>query len=203
MEQDDDERAAGRARVRELLIEGLSGWDRPRRMDAGEFARMRERLCDRLAYLPAPALAGLVDLIQRHEGAVTPPARPRWPDQGVIEARAAQICPRPVTDRESYARSLLGSAMGRIARADGYLVELMHHARRAGPPPVSYSLLKLRDAAREARRRREIMQERPERVDATERAWWAGYQADMALALALVDDGEARARERAAAKGAA
>lgn len=198
MEQGEDDTAGGRARVRDVLIAGLAGWDRPRRMAAAEFARMQDRLVERLAYLPAQALAGLVDLIQRHEGGVAPPARPRWPDQGVIEAWASHLCPRPATDRESYARSLVGCRMGIAARDGGYLVELLRLGRRAGPPP-NYNFLRLREAAADARRRREVMVERPDRAGFEERAWWMAYQADLALALALVDAFEARAREKAAA----
>ena len=188
---DSDYRTSGRALVREVLVAGLTGWQRPRKVNAAGFVAMVDRLCDRLAYLDHAALSGLLDLIQRHAGAV-PPAVPRWPDAGVIEAWASVMWPRPVTDRDGYVRSLLRSRMGRDARDGGWLVELMRHARRAGPPPLSYSLHRLRDAAADARRRRDRMTERPEQVTGEERGWWAVYEADLARALALVAEGEGR-----------
>jgi hypothetical protein len=181
------EAGAGRAAVRDVLLAGLSGWDRPRKMDAGAFAAMQDRLADRLAYLPPDRLAGLLDLILRYGGTLAPPpARPRWPDQGVIEAWAAALYPRPASDHRGYVRSLLGSAMGRQARAEGWLVELYRHALRAGPPPQRYSLGLLRDRATDARRRREFMTERPDRAGTDDHRWWAAYEDDRMAAEALV-----------------
>jgi hypothetical protein len=192
-----DQAGVGRARVRDVLLAGLAGWDRPRRMRADEFERMQARLCDRLSYMDAQALLGLVDLIQRAAGAAAPGV-PRWPDQGVIEAWAVHLCPRPVADRGSYVASLLASEMGRRARDEGWLVELYRRARDYGPPPQTYVVVKLKEAAADARRRIEINRERPERVTDEDRAWQAARDADLAVALLLVAAGEDRARGVAA-----
>lgn len=197
----DTPQAAGRARVRDLLIAGLAGWDRPRRMTAAEFERMQDRLVERLAYLSPAALAGLVDLIQsRGVAGLRPGAVPRWPDQGVIEAWAVAMEPRPAFDHASYAASILRSRMGQDARAGGYVVELYRMCLRHGPPPQAYVLAKLRDAGREAARRRQFMVERPDRAGDEDHRWWAAYEADLKNAMALVEAGQAA---RGAGKGVA
>lgn len=178
---------SGRAAVRLHLLEPLAGLVRRRGVSAVDHDRMLARLVERLAYMDAAHLAGLAEVILRHASGGGVKVLPVWPEVGVVLAWAIALQVPPPHESD-YARSLMRSAMGQQARDEGWMVELYQIAKRIGPPPGKYIIAKLRDAASEARRRRERVRDRIDAGSATpeEAHWLAAWHADQAEAGALV-----------------
>jgi len=177
-----------RARVRRLLIEPLveQGMSRKRSMSVAEHERCLDKLTDYLGYLSDANLAAIGDLVVRFaEGE----RKNIWPDVVTIRNWAWRL-QDPPPRVSPYPASVMRSAMGRRAFDDGYAVELYRIARRLGPPPGKYVIAKLRDEARENRRRRDLIAERQARGAAApdDLAWLERYQADEQEALAIVQD---------------
>lgn len=95
-----------------LLMQPLAGLGRKRGVSAEAHDKAMSRLRDWLSYMSDDNLRAMVDLIARHAG------KGVWPEEGLIRSWAITIqCPPP---RDSaYAQSLIRSAMGRQAMAEG------------------------------------------------------------------------------------
>src|SRR5688572_27665797 len=96
-----------RTAVRRLLLDRLdaAGMVRPRAMAAEAFGQMRERLVERLAYLSAPSLDSLAEvLIRLGEG----PLKNVWPAEATVRNFAAALEEAPPVERE-IVRSWLAS----------------------------------------------------------------------------------------------
>ena len=192
------ERAAGRARVQALLWDRINeaGMQRPRHggslMTLDEYAAMRKRLCDKLAYLDPENLMTLAELMISNAAG---PVRPRlgvWPEAAILsEAKALQT--PPVTELP-IVTSWLASIEGPAAVAGGVEVELFRHLRQTGRPPLAYDMHRIREDAAEANRQVELVGSRIARDVATadDRAWLEAYQRDRRAVLQIVKAGQAK-----------
>lgn len=187
---------SGRAQVRALLFEPLeaAGMVRPARMTLADYEAMKGRLVRAFAHMSDQSLRGLAEVVTRHAQG---PNRDRWPKEVTLKSWAARIQPPPAR-RSDYVASLMTSAMGRTARAQGYHVELFLLARRLGPPPTRYDLGRLQEEAQENRRRREVVRHRiASGTDSRDhRQWLAWFERNEAECLALMDAGTEQGQEQ-------
>ncbi|WP_182911453.1 hypothetical protein [Paracoccus sp. JM45] len=127
-----------------------------------------------MTYMSDNNLRAMVDLIARHA------TKGIWPEEGLIRSWAMTIqCPPP---RDSaYAQSLIKSAMGRQAMAEGWAVELFQIAKRLGPPPGKYIITRLKQDADSNRHKRRVIRENIEAGRATlaEKQWLADWHDDL------------------------
>lgn len=144
-------KAEREARVDRLLIEPLAGLPRRRGVGAEAHDKMLHRLRERLAYMTDENLRGMHDLILRHAGK-------GWPEEAMVKAWAFTLQLPPPQECD-YARSLIRSAMGRQALAEGWAVELYDVAKRLGPPPGKYVIRELKEAAERSQHRRKVIAE--------------------------------------------
>lgn len=198
----DGAKAAGRARVRDLLLVPLAGLKRPAKARAEDY----DRLADQLAYMREDAVRGLCEFVLRIAGgSPVPVAMPKCPEPGTIRAWAYAIQQPPPRDSD-YVSSVMRSAMGREARDGGWHVALFRYLRRFGPPLAmsEYQKGKLRDEAAEGQRQLERVRERVAAglAGADDRRWLAAWHEDSRTADALVDEGDARRAAKAAAADA-
>lgn len=183
-------KAEAEARVETLLMEPLAGLKAQRGMSAEAHAKTLARLRGWLAYMTDENLRGMHDLIVRHA------VKGIWPAEGLIKHWAAALQLPPPRECD-YARSLIRSAMGRQAKAEGWAVELYQIAKKIGPPPTKYFISGLKEEAVANRRRRLSITERIEtgRDGADDRAWLAAWHQDMAeieaIQSAVSDEGQA------------
>lgn len=178
-------RRAGRERVRAVLIGPLeaAGLGRRRRVSAEEHGKMLARLAERLWYMHEAELAGLRDLCIRQAGG----DGRWWPEEAVVLHWAWRLrCPPP--EESPYLASLMRSALGRRAQAEGWGVALYRTARRLGPPPGRYVEFRLREQAEDDRRRAARIEERLADgvADEADRHWLAAWKRDTAEAERLV-----------------
>ncbi|MDS9468617.1 hypothetical protein RGQ15_13690 [Paracoccus sp. MBLB3053] len=168
-------KAEAEARVAALLMDPLAGLARPRGTSAENHEKALARLRSWLAYLSDENLRGLHDLIVRHA------VKGIWPAEALIKHWATMLQLPPPRDCD-YARSLIRSAMGRQAKAEGWAVELFQIAKKLGPPPSKYFMAGLKDEAERNRRRRQIITENIEAglTGAEDRRWLADWHQDMA-----------------------
>lgn len=173
-------KAEAKARVDALLLEPLAGLTRKRGLGAEAHEKAIERLRGWLTYMSDDNLRAMRDLIARHA------VKGVWPEEGLIRHWAMTLqCPPP---RDcDYARSLIRSAMGRQAMAEGWAVELFQIAKRLGPPPGKYIISRLKQDADNNRHRRRVIRENIEAGRATndERAWLAHWHAELAEVEAI------------------
>lgn len=190
---------SARERVRRCLIRPLEaeGAVRPKGVTLAEHEAALVKLAERLAYLDEPMLVTLHEVVR---GLMVGPLRREWPPFLVIWNQAVRLRPPPDDERHIMV-TWLRSVEGPVARAGGYLVELHDWLRRFGRPPDAYSLTRIKAAAQEAARDREMITARIERGTATQadRAWLDGYLRQTAYCEALVAGGE----ERRAGQGVA
>jgi hypothetical protein len=202
---DHDGGAAGKARVRAILLADLAGLVRPRRVGAADHAAALERLAERLAYMGEEALRGLAVLVLTHAGRVARGAMPVCPDPGTIIAWAYAL-QAPPPRSNAYVLSLLRSRLGEEARAGGWLLALYREALRMGPPPPASAFAKdrLRAVARDLAALQARVEERiaAGMGRAEDRAHLEAWHRDLALAEALVAEGVAH-RSEPALRGAA
>lgn len=165
----------GKSRVDQLLLEPLEGLGRRKGISAEKHEAMLKRLRERLAYMSDQSLRAMEEIILRHAG------KGVWPAEGLIKTWAFDLQLPPPSESD-YAQSLIGSAMGRQARAEGWVVELFQIAKRLGPPPNRYILYKLKEKAADNQRDLRRISENIQAGLATyaERQWLAAWQADMA-----------------------
>ena len=177
-------RTDAEARVDALLLEPLAGLKAQRGVTAEKHERMLVRLRGWLAYMSDENLRGMHDLIVRHA------VKGVWPAEGLIKhwATALQLPPPRECD---YARSLIRSAMGRQARAEGWAVELYQIAKKLGLPPTKYFISGLKDEAEDNRRRRQRVSENIAAglASAEDRHWLAAWHQDMAEIEAIQSAG--------------
>jgi hypothetical protein len=178
----------GRALVRDRLIRHLTALPRPRRVSAAQHEKDLEALAGQLAHMSRAALDGVCEYALRVSGGKACPAT------SLVRAWALALEPPPprVSD---YAHSILRSVMGAAAMEGGYAVELLRHARRAGPPPGAYLLANLREEAEHNRRRRADIQQAQAmgRASPDQLRWLQAWWDDAALCEALRRDAEERA----------
>ena len=183
-------RTEAEVRVEALLLEPLAGLKAQRGVTAEKHEKMLTRLRGWLSYLSDENLRGMHDLIVRHA------VKGLWPGEGLIKhwATTLQLPPPQECD---YARSLIRSAMGRQATAEGWAVELYQIAKKLGPPPGKYFISGLKDEAEDNRRRRQRISERIGYGDASaeDRHWLAAWHHDLAeieaIQSAVSDGGQA------------
>lgn len=173
-------RAEAEARVDALLLEPLAGLKAQRGMTAEKHEKVLARLRGWLAYMSDENLRGMHDLIVRHA------VKGVWPAEGLIKHWATTLQLPPPRECD-YARSLIRSAMGRQAMAEGWAVELYQIAKKIGPPPTKYFISGLKDEAESNRRRRNVVRENIEagRASAEDRAWLERWHEDMAEVEAI------------------
>lgn len=179
-----------RARVDMLLMQPLAGLARRRGTSAEAHDKALARLRDWLTYMSDDNLRAMVDLIARHA------VKGVWPEEGLVRAWAMTIqCPPP---RDSaYAQSLIKSAMGRQAMAEGWAVELFQIAKKLGPPPGKYIITRLKQDADSNRHKRKVIHENIEAGRATlaEKQWLSAWHEDLAeieaIQTAVTEEGTA------------
>lgn len=179
-----------RARVDMLLMQPLAGLARKRGISAEAHDKALARLRDWLSYMSDDNLRAMVDLIARHA------VKGVWPEEGLVRAWAMTLqCPPP---RDSaYAQSLIKSAMGRQAMAEGWAVELFQIAKKLGPPPGKYIITRLKQDADSNRHKRRVIRENIEAGRATlaEKEWLAIWHQDLAeieaIQTAVTEEGTA------------
>lgn len=167
--------AEAKARVDELLFEPLTGLTRKRGVSAEKHEKSMNRLRGWLSYMSDDNLISMRDLIARHA------VKGVWPEEGLIRHWSMTLqCPPP---RDStYARSLIKSAMGRQAMAEGWVVELFQVAKKLGPPPGKYIISRLKQDADSNRHKRRVIRENIEigRATPDEKRWLEGWHAELA-----------------------
>lgn len=190
-----DDTAPGRTAVRVHFLARMdeAGMVRPRAMTAEAFGRMRDRLAEWLAYLPAEALDTLADTAISIGGGK---AHTEWPAEATIRHLAGAMM-KPPPEHARIITSWLASVEGPRARDGGWLVELYRHLLQRPLPPSDYDRAKIVAAAEENRRERARLRQAGDDLTDRERQWLDAYAADEARALALVDAGDERRRAAA------
>lgn len=184
------EQGRSEARVRAELLEPMAGLKRGRKVTVEKHERDQAMIARKLSYMSAEDLRGLCDMALKQ-------ARGVWPDAALLLSWGYGL-DQPPARESNYVASLLRSKAGRMARDEGYLVELMRLAKDLGPPPGRYMISKLReDAAVHARRLADLRRlvARGASLRDLDRTWLEEYHADLALARAIMDEGK---EERAA-----
>lgn len=193
---------SGTARARRILIAPLACLARPAKVAEAQHRDNLDRLARKLSYMDAPGLAALAEIALAQAGQCAKGrALPVCPLDGVVLAWAYALQPPPV-QQSDYAASVMRSVMGRQAYDRGYGVELLRHARRHGPPPGAYSVVKLKDEARENGRRRAALRVEIEAGNSLppERARWLdAWHADALMVAQLIAEGDERREARAGA----
>lgn len=195
---------SGRALVRAVLIEPLvdAGLRRAPGVSLADHDAFLQRLVERLAYLDAPALLVLAELVlDIAEGKL----HNQWPSFATIWNTCQRVQRMPPPDEERHIMTTwLRSRGGPVALQGGYLVELHGHLQRRGAPPNDYELTKIKErAADNARQCARWSQKRREgTASPDEVAWLDRYDRQSQYCLQLVEGGE-RARADQAAAGQA
>ena len=102
-----------------------------------------------------------------------------------------------MSEQMTGAQSLIRSAMGRQAMAEGWAVELFQIAKKLGPPPGKYIIAKLRQDADANRHKRRVIRENIEvgRATLAEKDWLAAWHQDLAeieaIQAAVTEEGTA------------
>lgn len=198
---------SGTARARRILIEPLMHLARPRKVSDGQHRDNMDRLARKLSYMDEGHLRGLVELCLGFAGTAGLKTRvtPQCPADGLILSWAYGLQAPPVR-RSDYFASVLRSVMGRRCFDAGMGVELLHMCRRFGPPPTSYSMVRMAEDAAENRRRRTALREAVEagsRLTPDQDRWLQAYHADALLVEQLVAEGDDRREAKAAGMGEA
>jgi hypothetical protein len=196
-----EEAKAGRAQVRDLLVNRVdaAGLVRRRGVSEAVHAALIDRLCDHLSYMSADNLRTLAELvIEAGDG----PARTWWPAEVTVRGLAGALQARPLAQHRIVA-SWLASVEGPVADAGGWLVELYRFLARHRRPPLAMDQRQLREEAAANNRRLGIVQDRIERGAAQDddRAWLARYLQDGREARAIVDAGRATRAVKGAEPG--
>lgn len=181
-----------RARVRRLLIQPLedAGMRRPSGWSLAEYQAFLGRLQDRLGYMDEGNLTGMRALLfakgrgKDHD---------IWPKEVTIMFIARNLQAPPPRECD-YAASVMRSAMGRAARAQGYHVELLDVARRLGPPPGRYDLARLEREAKDNRAaRRKIEAQIARDAASVEDRQWLRWYMDLEAECAAIQQDETEA----------
>lgn len=177
MTKDGEEKETGS--VRSCLIDPLveMGMVKKKAVKVEDHKRMLGRLVSKLSYMSADNLRGLQAYLIKAAGGAS---HSEWPSEVAILQAAHGLQEPPVAGND-YALSLIRSAMGQRARAEGWMVELYRVARRTGPPPGKYLVYKMKEEAGQNERRGMLVSERIYRGVASQedRDWLARYQSDL------------------------
>lgn len=181
-------KAEAEARVDALLIEPLAGLKRGkdgkgRRLSPEGHEAMITRLRVWLSYLGEEQLCGLRD----HIAAIA--SNGEWPSEAHIR-NVAIIASPPPPEVSPYPRSMMKSALGRRAVAQGWGFEMYQEVKRHGPPPFvegGWKEKQLREEAEKNQRRRQIIEENMAAGIATdaEAGWLRHWHHDMAEIAAI------------------
>lgn len=189
---------SGRARVKRVLIVPLEagGMGRKRGVSAADHEKTLEKIADRLSYMTEDGLKGLAMYLIRMAG-----EKNVWPQLNIV-LRAAWSMEAPPPRDNDFLLSLMRSRAGEAALVGGYALQLYAAARKLGPPPSKYEVLRLREKAQWDRDRKRVIEDRIKRgiVTEEERGWLDGYLRMSDEAEALIREGiEKREAERDAA----
>ncbi|WP_226550836.1 hypothetical protein [Celeribacter naphthalenivorans] len=189
---------SGRARVKRVLISPLEagGMGRKRGVSAADHEKTLEKIADRLSYMTEDGLKGLAMYLIRMAG-----EKNAWPQLNIV-LRAAWSMEAPPPRDNDFLLSLMRSRAGEAALTGGYALQLYAAARKLGPPPSKYEVLRLREKAQGDRDRKRLIEDRIKRgiVTEAERGWLEGYLRMSDEAEALIREGiEKRDAERDAA----
>jgi hypothetical protein len=196
-----EEAAAGRAKVRDLLVDraNAAGLVRRKGVTDAAHAALIDRLCGQLAYMTPDNLRTLAELvIDAGDG----PGRTWWPAETTVRGLAEALQARPLAQHRIVS-SWLASVEGPVAEAGGWLVELYRFLRQHKRPPFAWDRRRLREEAAENNRRHGLLCDRVNRnaAVAEDRAWMASYAEDAREARAIVDAGRAARAAKAAGSG--
>lgn len=197
-EEDGDNGEAGRALVRDLLVNRLAAAGlKPRRgLNAAAHAKCMDGLVKALSYMARDNLETLAESILV-EAAKPGPLRGVWPSEALIRQWAEAMQPRPF---RSYpiVRSWLHSREGPVAEAGGYLVPLLRWLKRHPRPPGPYDLVQIRAEGADETSRIAAMRQRiaQDRAWPNDRAQLAAWMREYEEALQHVDDGRRHRRSQ-------
>lgn len=194
--------ARGRAAVRALLIEPVEarGMRRGHGITQEAHAARLDRIAAALAYMTAENLATLRDIVLAK---AIGPGRDTWPPEVAVIGWGRDLQAPPARD-ERIISSWLASIEGPAAQEAGWHVELYRFLCARRLPPGRDDARRLRDAAYDNARTRQVYAERVTKGVATpaERGWLAEYDRDRRAAEAIIAAGmEARQARAAAADG--
>lgn len=164
----------GKALVRAVLIAPLElgGMKRARGVTVAQHETNLDKLADGLRHMSEGALLGLREYLITVAG-----EKCVWPSLNFVLAKAWALEPLPPRHSD-YAKSIVRSAMGRAAKAGGYLPELFSEARRLGPPSTKLQVAKLERLAEQNHHKERVIAQR--RARGIERAeddqWLDGYR---------------------------
>lgn len=191
---------SARATVRHNVIHRLeaAGLKRPRCCKSEtEFAAMKRRLVEYLAYLSPASLEALADQLLTYASGKD---RDLWLSELIIRQMAEALEHRPA-EESPIVTSWLASVEGPRALTAGHAVEMLRHLRKKRSALMPYDRrMIVEDAGRNARQRQLIAERQRDGIDRPEdRAWQADYAADLQLVEALVARGaQHRAQKQAA-----
>jgi hypothetical protein len=196
-----EEAAAGRAQVRDLLVDRVNaaGLVRRKGVTNAAHAALIDRLCGHLAYMTPDNLRTLAELvIDAGDG----PGRTWWPAETTVRGLAEAVQARPLVQHRIVG-SWLASVEGPVAEAGGWLVELYRFLRQHKRPPFAWDKRRLREEAAENNRRLGLLRDRVERNAAgpEDLAWLVSYAEDAREARAIVDAGRAARVVKATGSG--
>jgi hypothetical protein len=176
----------GKARVRLVLIEPLEqgGMKRARGVTAQGHDAFLDKVASELRHMSEDALKGLREYLITVAG-----EKCVWPRLNFVLAKAWALEPKPPRNSD-YAKSIVRSAMGRAAKAGGYLPELFSEARRLGPPSTKLQVAKLEQLAEDNRHLERVIEQRRARgIERPEdNAWLAHYRKWHDAANKIVDE---------------
>ncbi|MDN3713331.1 hypothetical protein QWZ10_19290 [Paracoccus cavernae] len=181
-------RSEREGRVDALLLEPLAGLKRGkdkdgRRLGAEAHEKMVARLRSWLGYLDDDQLSGLLNQI------VVMSVSGEWPTEFHIRQVAMRMAPPP-PEVSPYPRSMMVSALGRRAVAEGWAVEMYHEVLHHGPPPFQDGGWKEKLLRKEAAENEETAIRVRERVAAGQASdrdirWLAARERDLAAVLEM------------------
>lgn len=176
----------GKARVRAVLIEPLEqgGMKRPRGVTAQGHDAFLNKVATELRHMSEGALKGLREYLITVAG-----EKSVWPGLNFVLAKAWALEPKPPRNSD-YAKSIVRSAMGRAAKAGGYLPELFSEARRLGPPSTKLQVAKLEQLAEDNRHQERVIEQRRARGihRPEDNEWLAHYRAWQEAAAKIFDE---------------
>lgn len=187
---------SARERVRRILIRPLlaEGAVRPRKVTAEAHEAELAKLAEKLAYLDAPMLETLAEVVRGMMGGAR---HNEWPAFLTIWGEATRLR-QPPDDERHIMVTWLRSVEGPVAQAGGYLVELHGYLRKFGRPPNEFAMKQIRSEAEQNRRDMDRIRDRIARGVAGEgeRAALAQYMRRLEACQQLVADGAAKREDQ-------
>lgn len=185
---DAEELKIGKERVREHLIEPLKalGLKRKRSTTVADHEAGLDSVVNRLAYMREENLIALREVALGMAGGK---AKNEWPAPALFINQAKLLQVPPPSD-SPMVTSYMRSAAGRRAREGSYHVELYLELKAGRVPSSEWAMNRIREQARDNRRRVVLVSERQERGSAVESdaAWLNWYRGVSERAEALVPE---------------